>query len=157
MNTDTSSNNVFAEHGLKCDTSCNLCLRDFGNQAYHGLLDWRLALDMARVATSSQNRIDLLSDWNGNPNPWRNLVEGMKAPVPAALKQLRYDETLSLGNVRVYKNLTEKKLLIECHPLWQEDHPDYQSAYTMAQKQFPNYKIKRMNPFMVLRRPADYV
>src|SRR5262249_32666968 len=33
----------------ECDTSCNVCLRDFYNLPYHGLLDWRLALDMARV------------------------------------------------------------------------------------------------------------
>ena len=36
-------------HNHECDTSCNVCLRDFHNLPYHGLLDWRLALDMARI------------------------------------------------------------------------------------------------------------
>ncbi len=34
-----------AEHATKCDSACYDCLRDYGNQAYHGLLDWRLARD----------------------------------------------------------------------------------------------------------------
>jgi hypothetical protein len=34
-----------AEHASKCDSACYDCLRDYGNQAYHGLLDWRLARD----------------------------------------------------------------------------------------------------------------
>jgi hypothetical protein len=38
-------------HARSCDSSCYDCLRSYGNQAYHGLLDWRLArdwLDLAR-------------------------------------------------------------------------------------------------------------
>ncbi len=145
------------DHGLSCDTSCNLCIRDFGNLAYHGLLDWRLALDMARVASSGQSRVDLFSNWNGQPNPWRNLVEGTIAPVPTLLRQLGYNEPYSFGMVRVYKHSRQKKLLIECHPLWQEGHPDYQSTYADAQRQFSDCEIKPMNPFMVLRRPAAYI
>ncbi|MEH2078036.1 MAG: DEAD/DEAH box helicase, partial [Nostoc sp.] len=45
-------------HGKVCDTSCNLCLRDYQNLAYHGLLDWRLALDMAQLVLSAYYKID---------------------------------------------------------------------------------------------------
>jgi len=145
------------DHGLNCDTSCNLCLRDFGNLAYHGLLDWRLALDMARVAGSSLSGIDLVSDWHGQPNPWRNLVEGNGAPVPILLKQLGYDDPLSFGTLRVYKHSRQKKLLIECHPLWLEDHPDYQRTNADVRKRHAEFEIMRMNPFMALRRPAVYI
>ncbi len=31
-------------HRASCDTSCYLCLQRYGNQAFHGLLDWRLGL-----------------------------------------------------------------------------------------------------------------
>ena len=47
---------------LNCDTSCNQCLRDYNNMPYHGLLDWRLALDMAHIA-SGVGPVDLVSDW----------------------------------------------------------------------------------------------
>ena len=33
-----------------CDTACYDCLKSYSNMAYHGLLDWRLALDMAEIA-----------------------------------------------------------------------------------------------------------
>lgn len=33
-----------------CDCSCYDCLRDYYNQAYHNMLDWRLGLDLAHVA-----------------------------------------------------------------------------------------------------------
>ena len=145
------------DHGLSCDTSCNLCLRDFGNLSYHGLLDWRLALDMARIASASQNAVDLFSNWSGRGNPWRNLLEGTDARVPTVLRQLGYNEPLLLETVRVYKHSRQKKLLIERHPLWQEDHPDYQNTYVEAQRQFSGCEIKGMNPFRLLRRPADYV
>ena len=154
---DTASTASKIGHGVECDASCNLCLRDFANLAYHGLLDWRLALDMARIATSHLNSIDLFSDWHGSPNPWRNLLEGTKAPVPAVLEQLGYEEPASLGALRIYRCSQRQKLLIECHPLWQEDHPLYRNTYLAAQKAFPTYEIRPVNPFMVLRRPADYI
>jgi hypothetical protein len=145
------------DHGLNCDTSCNLCLRDFGNLAYHGLLDWRLALDMARVASFSLSKVDLVSDWHSQRNPWRDLVEGNGAPVPTLLKQLGYNDPLSFGTLRVYKHAKKKKLLIECHPLWLEDHPDYQRTYADVRKRHAEFEIARMNPFMALRRPAVYI
>ena len=33
------------EHRTACDQSCYVCLNRFSNQAFHGLLDWRLGLD----------------------------------------------------------------------------------------------------------------
>ena len=35
--------------GQICDSACYDCLLDYRNMAYHGLLDWRLALDMIDV------------------------------------------------------------------------------------------------------------
>jgi len=101
--------------------------------------------------------VDLFSDWNGRPNPWRNLIEGPKAAVPAILEQLGYDKPTLLGALRVYKCSSRQKLLIECHPLWQENHPEYENTYLAAQRSFPTYIIQPMNPFIALRRPADYV
>lgn len=57
-------------HAGDCDTSCNLCLRDFYNMPYHGLLDWRLGLDMARVATTGLVP-DLVSKWGNGGMPRR--------------------------------------------------------------------------------------
>ena len=39
-----------SEHAVTCASSCHQCLRDYGNMRYHPLLDWRMGLDMVRLA-----------------------------------------------------------------------------------------------------------
>ena len=145
-------------HIYECDTSCNTCLRDFHNLPYHGLLDWRLALDMARIGTSSTETIDLVSQWGKEENPWKVLLQGDKAPVPATMHRLGYDFE-NFGELRGYvkRGGTVKKIWVECHPLWTKDHPSYIAAAEEAKSDNPGYEVDMMNPFKALRRPADYV
>lgn len=146
-------------HNHGCDTSCNACLRDFYNLPYHGLLDWRLALDMARLAAAPNATIDLVSPWGNHENPWRVLLQGDNAPVPATMQRLGY-ESINFVDLRGYVHNSRPQIWIECHPLWTEEHPVYRAAVTAAQQQYPQYPpqaIRSMNPFRALRRPADYV
>ena len=145
-------------HNNECDTSCNTCLRDFHNLPYHGLLDWRLALDMARLAASSTAIIDLDSPWGKYENPWKVLLQGDNAPVPATMHRLGYDLE-NFGELRGYvkRGRTVKKIWIECHPLWTKDHPSYYAAVEDANRRYPGYSVEPMNPFIALRRPAEYV
>ncbi len=39
-----------ASHMDECDSSCYDCLRDYGNQELHSILNWRLGLDIARIS-----------------------------------------------------------------------------------------------------------
>jgi len=146
------------KHQGNCDTSCNLCLRDFYNQVYHGLLDWRLALDMARLISSDATIVDLQSAWGNVPNPWTRLVEGEKAPIPAIFQQIGYGSPELFGTLSGYVHKNRKRqLIILRHPLWNDEHPEWQAAITAAQSQYPGYEIKSANPFIVLRRPADCI
>lgn len=43
-----------AEHRDTCDSSCYMCLRDYGNMAFHPLLDWRLARDLFQVIQTGE-------------------------------------------------------------------------------------------------------
>ena len=144
-------------HNHECDTSCNTCLRDFHNLPYHGLLDWRLALDMARIASSTET-VDLKTKWGKEENPWKVLLQGDNAPVPATMDRLGYD-LKNFGELRGYvkRVSTVKKIWIECHPLWTKDHPLYIAAAEEAESDNPRYQVDKMNPFKALRRPADYV
>jgi len=146
-------------HSHDCDTSCNYCLRDFYNLPYHGLLDWRLALDMARLTTSSNAVIDLVSSWGGHVNPWTLLLQGPESPVPATMQRLGYGQPIQFAGLRGYVHISQqrKQILIERHPLWTDEHPDYLAAVSAAKQQHPGYSIRPMNPFRALRRPADYV
>src|SRR5207249_10831625 len=49
---------VASQHAGGCQTSCPDCVRDFSNLAYHNILDWRLGLDLARLALDATAVID---------------------------------------------------------------------------------------------------
>ncbi len=145
-------------HVLDCDTSCNLCLRDFHNLSYHGLLDWRLALDMAQVALSPATKVDLTTSWGVMTNSWAPLMSGPNAKIPAIMKRLFYGDPVQFGNLNGYinRNPKRKEIRIECHPLWQDNHPEWLLAKVDAETRHAGYTVLQMNPFIALRRPADY-
>jgi hypothetical protein len=150
--TDGSEN-----HAGACDTSCNRCMRDFYNLPYHGLLDWRLALDMVQIASSASAVINLDYGSNGQPSIWKALLEGSAAPVPAAMQRLGYKEPVRFGSLRGYVHQIRSSLWIERHPLWTDEHPSYIESVNEARQQLPGHVVTSMNPFTALRRPADYV
>lgn len=45
-------------HAASCTSSCYRCLRDYGNMAYHALLDWRLARDLFWLLQGKPLKID---------------------------------------------------------------------------------------------------
>jgi hypothetical protein len=49
---------LIAQGHQLCQTSCPDCLRDFSNLAFHNILDWRLGLDLARLALDPNAPID---------------------------------------------------------------------------------------------------
>ena len=146
-------------HEHECDTSCNKCLRDYRNLPYHGVLDWRLALDMARLVNDASAAIDLQTAWGNYPNPWSRLIQGNNAPIPALLGCLGYGSPIQFGSLTgfVHQGRRRKQILILRHPLWTNDHPEWQSALEEAQARYLNHEVHSANPFKVLRRPADYV
>ncbi|MEO1373222.1 MAG: DEAD/DEAH box helicase [Cyanobacteria bacterium J06635_10] len=148
-----------SDHEEDCDTSCNSCLRDYRNLPYHGILDWRLALDMARLVSDASAIIDLHTPWGSNTNPWLRLIQGTNAPIPASFQRLGYGSPTNFGTLVgfVHQNIRRRTIRILRHPLWHDDHPEWITARTAAMTQHPNYEILPANPFMILRRPADCV
>ena len=151
-------------HANGCDTSCNLCLRDFYNMPYHGLLDWRLGLDMARLA-ATETSPDLTSEWVSaqNPqvrvqNPWKRLVDLL----PGILRRLEYDvdPPRTFGSLRAFirphRQPSQTRLLLVSHPLWTTEHTLLQQAVVDARQQFPKAQIDGISPFLAIRRPAEY-
>ncbi|MDB5308802.1 MAG: box helicase domain protein [Gemmataceae bacterium] len=144
-------------HAGDCDTSCNLCLRDFYNMPYHGLLDWRLGLDMARLATTGVAP-DLTSKWGKADNAWGRLT----AQLPELLRRLEYDvdPPRSFGGmtaiVRPHTQAAQTRVLLLCHPLWTDEHDVYQQALAAARVDYPKAVIEPINPFLAVRRPAQY-
>lgn len=142
------------KHTAECDTSCNFCLREYSNLPYHGLLDWRLALDMVSIAYEGK-KVDLATPWGKYPNPWQY---SLTSSIPKTLERLGYKQPEDFGTLRGYVHTGRaKQVLIEVHPLWQEDHLEYQQAVREVKQRYSGYEVKSVNPFRVLRRPADYI
>jgi hypothetical protein len=148
---------ISTPHGLECDTSCNRCLRDFHNLPYHGLLDWRLGLDLARVATTASSVVDLATPWGPIPNPWEHLLDGHDAPIPETMRRLGYPTRASFAGLTGFVHNSGQRVRILCHPLWTEAHQGYQAAKAAAEQAQTGATVTRLNPFRLLRRPADYV
>lgn len=131
-------------HAAECDTSCNNCLREFNNMPYHALLDWRLALDMARLAAD----IDHLS-FAGQY--W----ESACALVGKILQTFGYaPEPELFEGLQGYVKDNDNQVRIVVHPLWLETHPRCQAAKEAAEKR--GLVAQWIDPFMALRRPGEY-
>jgi DEAD/DEAH box helicase domain-containing protein len=129
-------------------------LREYGNQQYHGLLDWRLALDMARIAADPGTSVDLTSAWGGRPNPWSTV----QATVPAILDKLGYSQLPPAGKLRAFaRRQNLQRVWIEIHPLWQPDHDQATEAVRLLKERSLTCTPGLLNPFLLLRRPADFV
>jgi hypothetical protein len=145
-------------HPAGWDSSCNLCLRDFFNLPSHGLLDWRLALDMARLAAHGIQP-DLTTLGAKQPNPW----ERVTARPPSVLQRLDYDvdPPVSFGSLRAFvrprAQQARTRILLLCRPQWTERYPVYLEAVGLARQQYPRARIEPVNPFLAMRRSADYV
>lgn len=64
------------DHLNQCSSSCYDCLRDYNNQQYHTILDWRLGLDLARISYKKDTFIDFTSIyWKDHINILANQFE----------------------------------------------------------------------------------
>lgn len=148
---------VLPEHAQRCDTSCNDCLRDFYNMQYHGLLDWRLGLDMARLARDPKSQLNLNSGIGSSVgNPWWSFVKNEEASVPRTLAQFGFSYT-TVGSHPCFVSNRRKRALVACHPLWTLQNEHYLRVEKLLLQNNPDLIITPMNLFMVVRRPADYI
>lgn len=95
-------------HARDCDRSCPDCLRNYGNRFTHGLLDWRLALDLAECALGME--IDETRWLKGLDDGAVKAFLGLAHQVGVAVEP----EVVS-GLVAIK---TKARGLVLSHPLW---------------------------------------
>ena len=143
-----------------CDTSCAKCLRDYANGQFHPLIDWRLALDMARLAHDAGAVIDLEAPWvlDGETfaNPWQNLISGNNNPVTKLFADLGYDPKGPFHGLQAFQRGDIGPVLLLRHPLWNDDHAEYKKAKRAAWDTF-GVEPGAANPFRVLRHVIKYI
>jgi hypothetical protein len=119
-----------------CDSSCYDCLRDYWNRAYHPLLDWRLARDMAQLFV--QQEFDVRQGWP-------DLGEQLCARF---CRDLGFDMA-AFGDLP--GGVNGDISFIVAHPLWSPSSPPAELAQAMAAAG-PNAKVTDF--FELSRRPG---
>lgn len=135
---------IAARHANSCQTSCPDCVRDFSNLAFHNILDWRLGLDLARLALDATAELDLDVAY------WQPLAihasESYFAAQPGWVFRLYAD--LPSGR---RGNTAE----IVCHPLWSRNpagpHPGLVRAEAEARASGATH-VSFRSLFEILRR-----
>lgn len=131
-------------HGQLCSTSCPDCLRDFSNLTYHNIIDWRLGLDLARLALDPSAVIDFSVPY------WSGMDAAAAAPYFAASPGW---QLASFGGLQAGRrgNMVE----IITHPLWNTDPNNFgpQVAGAYAQAAAAGCQVTFKSIFEVLRRP----
>jgi hypothetical protein len=136
---------IAATHADACQTSCPDCLRDFSNLAFHNILDWRLGLDLARLALDPNAPIDFTVTY------WQSLAISAVTAYFAAQSQW---QVLTLAGVPAGRRGTTIEIIV--HPLWDMNPtnfcPQLAAAYAQAQATGAQ-RIMFKSIFEVLRRP----
>ncbi len=131
---------IAASHANRCQTSCPDCLRDYSNLAWHNILDWRMALDLAHLALDASERVDFTT-----PH-WRPLVSAATTPYFNALGWA----ATSLGGLPAARSGSQGEFIV--HPLWSNLHPSVLQAIAEASSAgITQPQTKTM--FELVRRP----
>ena len=128
-----------------CTTSCPDCLRDFSNLPYHSILDWRLGLDLARLAFDSSAPIDFTVSY------WQGVDTAAAASYFAAMPGW---QAVTFGGLCAGRR--NDKAIIITLPLWDRDPSRFGSQLSTAYTQAAAAGCQRVefkSIFEVLRRP----
>lgn len=131
-----------------CAASCLHCLRSYDNRRLHGVLDWRLALDMLDLLAGQPLRI---SRWIGLA---AQAAQGLLA---TSLMSLTSGNTVS-GFPYVLNGDSRRAVLIG-HPLWHR-HEGYATEEQIASleelaDQFGASKVTQTDAYQALRHPLQ--
>jgi hypothetical protein len=111
---------IAANHADECQTSCHDCLRDYSNLAWHNILDWRMALDVARLALDANAAVDL-----DTPH-WQPLVAKATPPYFHALGWTE----IRLSGLPAARSGSRGEFIV--HPLWADTYPTVLQARAEA-------------------------
>ena len=102
---------------VECDPACYRCLQRYGNQAYHGLLDWRLGLAYLRASSTPATPVVSTARATTRPSlDWHDLARRYADDL------VRFDGT---GSVEEFAGLVGFRVRpggrwgLVVHPLWE--------------------------------------
>jgi hypothetical protein len=112
------------DHAAQCDQSCYLCLQRYGNQSYHGLLDWRLGLSFLEALDKPDFSCGLDGNFDASPSlaDWPTLA---RRYATALVTNYRTNgEVIDVGKLTAFRfDRTQNRWALVVHPLWDTENP----------------------------------
>lgn len=139
------------DHREQCDQACYRCLQRYGNQMYHGLLDWRLGLDFLQMMHDSEYKCGYDGKFEGPA-----LKDWPKLAARYAEEMIRFEngkgEIKNVGGLVAFRLGDEPHWSIVVHPLWDTDAMP--GIVEDAWNALDGHKVKRVfsNTFELARR-----
>ena len=139
------------DHRKQCDQACYRCLQRYGNQMYHGMLDWRLGLAFLQMVHDSEFKCGYDGIFEGPAlEDWPDLAARY------AEEMIRFEngkgEVRSVGKLTAFRLGDEPHWSIIVHPLW--DTEEMPGIIKEAWSALDGHKVKRVfsNTFELARR-----
>ena len=134
-----------ASHAASCRTSCQLCLRHYGNRLSHGSLDWRIGLDLVETLLGLRSSFDLSPSW------WQQYIIELFSP------QLQFfvggtwrTVSSSMGVVLIDER---DHAILPVHPLTNTKHRTFGRALTTAAREVGIGAVRAISVFDFERAP----
>jgi hypothetical protein len=133
------------DHSQSCTTSCQHCLRHYGNRMNHQSLDWRLALDMVEMLSGRSKPFNLTTPW------WQHYCH---FTLPMRLRQLT-GATWSRMATAEGDCFTSSRgqALLPIHPLVNSTHRIFQDRLLKIRQETGRPDVKPLNLFQFERGP----
>ena len=113
INNGQEYNKLTNEDHSKCSASCYDCIRDYGNQNIHNIIDWRLGLDLARLSDDPNADIGFCVDY------WIKYIDNI---IINMIKKQGFTVNKISDNIITFSN--EQFVYLLTHPLWSESYID---------------------------------
>lgn len=138
-------------HRQACDGGCYGCLQRYGNQAYHGLLDWRLGMAYLD-ALRAPGRLAEGDGFDDHGQPWlRDFKEGASVALRALQVFHGSGEVVEDGPLPAFR-LREGPWTVVSHPLWDVERMG--GAVAAAHERFKaDGPVRFVDSFTLSRRP----
>ena len=123
-------------HELECVTGCYKCLHRYGNQGFHGLLDWRLGLDVIQLLLDPSFVAGIDGNFNfPGTEDWPSVAESLAKEAAGFFDT----ELKKIGNIQVI-GLGDDRWAALIHPFWNRDevlnlHPELEN-FALEVKKF---------------------
>lgn len=104
----------------ECTSSCYACLRDFNNSPYHSLLDWRLALDLLKIAKKGK---EAWTDISLASKAWLELTEKIAQNLCKNMSEIEIIPQTSGKFHEISDRESQQSQAVMVHPLWTAQHP----------------------------------